>query len=158
MTGRLEQIWLAAEGGAELELRAAARLEAGRGLAGDRYAAGTGTFSKKTIGQPDKQLTLIESEEIAAFNARTGLGYGAGSFRRNLVTSGIQLNELVGREFRIGELRLRGIRLCEPCSYLARRIGRAVLTDMVHRAGLCAEILDSGPIAVGDTIAAGASG
>lgn len=152
MTGRIELILLAAAGGEELNAHASARLLAGHGLEGDRYAEETGTFSKKLRGEPEKELTLIESEEIAAFNARTGHSYGAGKFRRNIVTSGIRLNELVGMEFRIGDLRLKGIRLCEPCSYLAKLLGQEVVKEMTHRCGLRAQILDSGSIAAGDRI------
>src|SRR5215472_12402362 len=86
------------------------RAVAGRGLEGDRYFDGTGTFSD---GSVSKHLTLIESEAVAAAERDYKVDLPGEQSRRNLLTSGIALNHLVGREFRIGDVRLRGIRLCE---------------------------------------------
>jgi MOSC domain-containing protein YiiM len=125
------------------------RALAGHGLEGDRYAREAGTFSKKS---PSNQLTLVEEEALAAAARDYNLAIAAGETRRNLLTCGIALNHLVGREFRIGEVRLRGIRLCEPCEHLQKLTGREVIKALLHRGGLRAEILSDGMIKVGDVI------
>jgi MOSC domain-containing protein YiiM len=121
----------------------------GKGLAGDRYYEKAGTFS---LPQPDRELTLIESEAIEAFTNELGIDYEAGAARRNVVTRGVPLNHLVGREFQIGAVKVRGLRLCEPCAHLARLTNDAVLPGLVHRAGLRAQILSEGMIRAGDVV------
>ncbi len=123
----------------------------GRGLEGDRYFSGTGTFSPNPR-RPDFEVTLIQREHVEAFAAESGLAFAPGDARRNLVTIGIDLNALVGREFRVGEVRIRGLRLCEPCSTLAKRTSPEVLRGLVHRGGLRAQILTEGVIRVGDPV------
>src|SRR3989304_6174915 len=93
-----------------------ARAVPGKGLEGDRYFRGAGTYSVEP--GPDRELTLIESEVLQALRSERGIDLAPENCRRNLVTSGISLPDLVGREFRVGEVRLRGIRICEPCAYL----------------------------------------
>ena len=126
------------------------RAIAGVGLAGDRYATGTGRYSADA--KVDRHITLIEAEEIEALDARTRIALAAGETRRNVTTRGIRLNELVGRRFRIGAVECEGTRLCEPCAYLADLLGRPVLEPLVHRAGLRARILADGEIALGDEV------
>jgi MOSC domain-containing protein YiiM len=121
----------------------------GKGLEGDRYFNQAGTFSKP---QPDRELTLIESEAIEAFNRELEIEFPASAARRNIVTRGVPLNHLVGREFQIGEIRVRGLKLCEPCSHLARLSREGVLPGLVHRGGLRAQILTEGTIRAGDAI------
>ncbi len=121
----------------------------GRGLEGDRYFNHEGSFSKP---QPDRELTLIEAEAIEAFRDEFQVEYGLGSSRRNVVTRGVPLNHLVGKEFWIGDVKARGLRLCEPCSHLQRLSHPKVLPGLVHRAGLRAQILTEGTIRVGQTI------
>ena len=125
------------------------RAISGKGLEGDRYFNQTGTFSRP---QPDRELTLIEIEAIEALKVELGVELDAGSIRRNIVTSGVPLNHLVGREFRIGEVKARGIKLCEPCSHLAQLAHSAVLPGLIHRGGLRAQILTDGTIRVGETV------
>lgn len=129
-----------------------ARLVAGQGIVGDRYYSGTGKFSP-AVQDPDHEITLMEVEQLTQFNAAHGLALGPEDVRRNLVTRGIDLNELVGVEFTVGDVVLRGIRLCEPCDYLAGMTDRAVLTGLLHRAGIRAGIVRGGVVAVGDTAA-----
>lgn len=112
-----------------------------------------GTFSEALEKNGDFEVTLIETEEIYSFNKKTGLAYEASAFRRNLVTSGIRLNDLVGKEFSVGEARLYGVRLCEPCGYLAGLLGERIMDHMVHKAGLRAVIRRSGRVVVGDGVA-----
>src|SRR5918992_1495298 len=92
------------------------RAVAGRGLEGDRYFNHSGKFSHKE--NPGREVTLIESEAIDALGRDYGIELELGDSRRNLVTRGVPLNHLVGREFKVGEVVLRGIKLCDPCSYL----------------------------------------
>lgn len=121
----------------------------GRGLEGDRYFKGEGSFSKP---QPDRELTLIEAEAIEAFRNEFQVEYGLGSSRRNVVTRGVPLNHLVGKEFWIGEVKALGLKLCEPCSTLQRLSHPKVLPGLVHRGGLRAQILTEGMIRVGQTV------
>ena len=144
--------------GAPLVACSEAVLEAGRGLVGDRYHAGVGTFSERLAGKPDAELTLIEAEAIERFNQRAGLQLKAADFRRNIVTRGVDLNSLVGVEFRVGGALLRGLRLCEPCAHLARVANPKVLPGMVHCAGLRAQILDGATIHPGDLVVTPAAG
>ena len=123
----------------------------GRGLEGDRYFHETGTFSAKVPG-PDREVTLIELEAIEAVQRDYGISLQAGDARRNLVTRGVALNHLVGQEFSIGEVTLRGIRLCEPCSHLAELNGQESLRGLVHRGDLRAQILTAGVIRVGNEV------
>jgi MOSC domain-containing protein YiiM len=125
---------------------AQAHAVAGRGLEGDRYHAGLGTWSHYS-DQTGSDLTLIEAEVLEAVRL-TGA-----QARRNLVTRGIHLNELVGQPFRVGEIECHGVRLCEPCTQLERATGLPV-SALVHRGGLRADILSDGWIALGDPIRA----
>lgn len=129
-----------------------ARLEAGRGLVGDRYYLRVGTFSKQLEGKRDSELTLIEAEAIERFNAAYDQALGLGDPRRNVVTRGVSLNDLVGRRFRIGDAVVEGIRLCEPCAHLAATVAPAVLPGLVHRAGLRACVIAGGTIRPGDAV------
>src|SRR5947208_1006645 len=99
----------------------------GVGLEGDRYALQQGTFFKP---EPDFELTLIEAEALEALKRDYEVELAPGDARRNLVTSGVALNHLVGREFQIGEVRIRGIRLCEPCSHLQTIVGLPVIKGL----------------------------
>ena len=121
----------------------------GKGLEGDRYFLQAGTFSKP---EPDREVTFIEIEAIEALKAEAGPELAQGDPRRNIVTRGVALNHLVGREFTVGETRVRGIRLCEPCSHLAKLTHQGVLPGLVHRGGLRAQILSEGVIRAGDAI------
>jgi len=123
----------------------------GLGLEGDRYWKGTGTFLTHPR-KADYELTLVQKEHLDAFAAESGLAFGPREARRNIVTCGVDLNELVGREFRIGDVLIRGIRLCEPCNYLAKQTSSEVLRGLVHKGGLRAQILIKGIITVGDSL------
>jgi MOSC domain-containing protein YiiM len=128
-----------------------ARLVAGRGIEGDRYFEGVGTFSPHPQ-KPDFEITLIQREHLEAFASGSGTVFTSGSARRNLVTLGVDLNALVGRDFRVGSVSVRGVRLCEPCSYLAKQTTPEVLRGLLHKGGLRAQILVGGEIRVGDAI------
>jgi MOSC domain-containing protein YiiM len=132
-------------------MRAVQQAEAvpGVGLEGDRYANRQGTFYKP---EPAFELTLIEAEAIEALRREYGVELAAGEARRNVVTRGVPLNHLVGREFRIGAVKIRGIRLCEPCDHLQGLTGRPLIKGLRHRGGLRAQILSRGAISVADLI------
>lgn len=148
--GTVVSIHLAAAASGPMASVKEVRAVAGKGLEGDRYFNQVGTYSKKP--GPDREVTLIEIEAIDALKRDYGIDVDPGDARRNIVTQGVPLNHLVGRKFRVGEVTLRGIRLCEPCSHLAQLTHQEVLPGLVHRGGLRAQILTEGIIRVGDTI------
>lgn len=128
-----------------------ARLIAGVGMEGDRYALGKGHFSEN--GRWGQALTLIEAEAIEMLAIDHGIGLPAADARRNIVTRGIDLNALMGKRFRIGGLLCQGSRLAEPCAWLQRTTPPGTLYGLVHRGGLRADILEDGTIQTGDVIA-----
>jgi hypothetical protein len=126
----------------------------GRGLSGDRYAGKAGTFTPGSDRLRGYDLTLIESEALDRLSLSDGSQLAAAEARRNLVTRGIDLNALVGREFTIGSVRAFGQRLCEPCVHLQRLTRPGVIAGLVHQGGLRADILTDGEIRLGDKIEA----
>ena len=150
--GKVLEIYIAERSGVPMQSIEQAQLEAGKGIVGDRYYSGQGTFSERLAGLPDVELTLIESEEVDAFNREQGFDFSCGDFRRNIVTQGVRLNELEGCEFTLGGIRLRGVRLCEPCAHLAGILTDAIMPALVHKTGLRAEIISSGNVQLGDTL------
>jgi MOSC domain-containing protein YiiM len=149
-TGRVVAIYVAPSAGAPMEARDAVHAEASVGLAGDRYALGTGTYSQ--TGRGPRDVTLIEREAIDAVRD-DGISVTGADTRRNVVTEGVPLNHLVGRTFRVGAVTLRGLRLSEPCAYLEQHTGiTGVHRAFVHRGGLRAEVVDGGELRVGDPV------
>jgi MOSC domain-containing protein YiiM len=122
----------------------------GKGLEGDRYFSRIGTFSD----QPGtgRDVTLIEVEAMAALRRDYQIKLAPGESRRNIVTRGVPLNHLVGIEFAVGAVMLRGARLCEPCSHLEKLTRKGTMRGLIHRGGLRADIVTHGLIRVGDTI------
>lgn len=151
--GELIGIYIAPEKALPMRAVESARAVPGRGLEGDRYFFRRGTFTKaKDPGRPDRQLTLIEAEALEAA-AAAGAPVPAQASRRNLVTRGVPLNHLVGREFTVGEARLRGLELCEPCKHMERLAGvPGAMARLIHRGGLRAEVLGEGLLRPGDKI------
>jgi MOSC domain-containing protein YiiM len=123
----------------------AAQALAGRGVEGDHAFPAS---------DPDREITLIEAEALEALVLETHISLEAAQTRRNLLTRGVRLNDLVGKEFLVGEVRLRGIRLCEPCAHLENMTQPGVLAGLLHRGGLRAAIVESGTIRLGDPIQA----
>ena len=151
--GRVEAIFLATSARAEPSSVAAARAVPGRGLEGDRYFLGIGTFTNWKGKRAGEALTLIEAEALEAVADEAGIDIGAGASRRNVVTRGVALNDLVGKRFRVGGVECYGDRLCDPCRHLARLTEDGVLRALTNRGGLRADILGEGPIAIGDLVA-----
>lgn len=120
------------------------------GIDGDRYQDETGTFSTspRRVGQ---DITLVEAEALDELRAR-GVTLAPERARRNVVTKGINLDALIGKRFRVGEVICLGQRRCEPCAHLERLTEPGTLRGLVHRGGLRADIVQAGTITVGDTI------
>jgi MOSC domain-containing protein YiiM len=150
-TGTVVSIHVAATGSAPMKSVREVRALAGQGLEGDRYALKLGTYSNDPGSGRD--VTLIEMEAIEALRRDCQISVEAGSTRRNLVTRGVYLNHLVGREFRIGEVVLRGTRLCEPCAHMEKLTVKGAMRGLIHRGGLRAEIVSGGMIRIEDVIA-----
>jgi MOSC domain-containing protein YiiM len=146
--GTVSAIHVKAEQGAKPSAVTRVMAIAGKGLEGDRFAA------IEQLKKPEYQVTLIEEEAVNAIHAEQGLKLDPGESRRNITTRNIALNHLVGKEFRIGKARFRGIRLCEPCGYLEKVTGKPLRELLLHRGGLRAIVLEGGEISVGDSIEA----
>ena len=147
--GTVESIHIASAAEGPPQSVAQATAVPGAGLDGDRYALKLGTFYKPA---PDHELTLIEAEAIEALRRDYQVELASGDARRNIVTRDVPLNHLVGKEFAIGDVRIRGIRLCEPCDHLQKVTGKPLTKALLHRGGLRAQILTQGTISVGDKI------
>lgn len=156
MSGTVVAIYVAAGAGEPMQPRTAARAVPGRGLEGDRYFDGAGMFSGKAApGREVTEVTLIEDEVIEHLQHDLGLDVRAPDSRRNIVTRSVALNDLVGVEFSIGEARLCGAGLCEPCVSLVKSPrNKHLLRGLVHKGGLRAQILSEGVIGVGDRVGA----
>jgi MOSC domain-containing protein YiiM len=150
--GAIVSIHMAKTGGGLMESITSAFVVAGRGLQGDRYHDGTGTYSNHP--GTGREVTLIESEVIEDLKRDYGIEIEPGQARRNLVTRAVALNHLVGREFTVGEVRLRGARLCDPCVHLESLSARGALRGLAHRGGLRADVVSGGTIRVGDSVIA----
>jgi MOSC domain-containing protein YiiM len=150
--GTVEAIALAEVATGPVNLVNQAVALAGRGLEGDRYAKKAGTFTPTRHGGLGYDLTLIQSEVLKALALPDGGKLSYADARRNIVTSGIDLNALVGRRFRIGDVDCLGQRLCEPCAHLERLSSKGVLRGLIHRGGLRADVLTDGLIRVGAAI------
>ena len=157
--GSVVSIHIAPEASAPMLSITEVRALPGRGLEGDRYFAGTGFYSK-TPSYGGREVTLIELEAVEALfggvlNAsgeRFGIKLAAADTRRNIVTSGVALNHLIDCEFRVGAVLMRGTRLCEPCKHLDDLTQHGVMSGLIHRGGLRAQILSEGVIRVGDAV------
>lgn len=145
-------LYIAERAGSPMLERQQIELQAGKGIVGDRYYSGTGTFSEKLAGLPDKEITLIATEQVEAFNKEQGHAFTPAEFRRNIITAGIDLNTLEGRIFTVGDVKLEGMRLCEPCAHLASLLSKDLLPAMVNKCGLRARIVTEGTINTNDCI------
>jgi GrpB-like predicted nucleotidyltransferase (UPF0157 family) len=149
--GVVERIYIGTEATGPMTERWQVRALEGKGLEGDRYAEGRGTFSNKPA--TGRHVTLIEAEALEAVAKTKQIGLDV--TRRNIVTRGVPLNHLVDTDFTVGEVVLRGMRLCEPCNHLCQLAGDDELKPaFLHRGGLRAEIVTGGTIHVKDVVAA----
>ena len=143
-------LYLAPVAGAAVKSVAEVCVVGGSGLAGDRYHAGVGSFSRWPGS--GRAVSLIEQEAIDDILRETGIDLNTGQHRRNVVTRGVRLADLNGRKFRIGTAVLRGARLCAPCRYLERLVGLGVFAAMRGRGGLRADVVEDGIIHPGNSI------
>lgn len=144
MAGRVEGIFIGPKYELPLPVERV-RAFAGRGLEGNRYFY-------DGDAPPGRALTLIAAEALEEGHAASGIDLGADESRRNVLTRGIDLNALVGARFRVGDVECVGVELCEPCTTLQKLTRPGVIKAYVHRAGLNADILTDGEIAVGDAV------
>ncbi|MGM0601655.1 MAG: MOSC domain-containing protein, partial [Candidatus Rifleibacteriota bacterium] len=142
----VEKILISPEEGGKIKILPSVKAIEGAGFEGDRYA------KDENRQKPANQATFIEAENIEAFAAATGKEVSAKDARRNIVTSGIRLNPLVGRKFRVGDAEFEGLELCEPCKGWAEKTQPEVLKFFAHKGGLNARIIKTGTISVGDKI------
>ena len=152
LRGKVEAIALADQATGPMRAVTQVHALAGRGLDGDRYAAKAGTFTPDNDTGRGYDLTLIEAEILDALTLPDGGKIDYAEARRNVITSGIDLNALVGRRFRVGDAECLGQRLCEPCSHLERLTAKGVLRELIHRGGLRADVLTDGQISNGAVI------
>jgi hypothetical protein len=150
--GRVELLAVAPAATAPMRVVDRATARAGRGLEGDRYFDGAGTFSNPAARGVD--LTLVAAEAVEALTLPSGRRLPLEEARRNVVTRGVDVNALVGRRFRIGDVECLGQRLCEPCAHLERLTEPGTLRGLVHRGGLRADVVGDGEIAVGAEVRA----
>ena len=159
MSGVVERIYIAERSGEPMRSVAVVVGEAGRGLLGDRHCRpDPNTILEPSCGTSApphhevQDLSLVEAEVLDALRQEHGIELRGDETRRNVVTRGVRLNDLVGRQFRIGDLLCEGVELCEPCVSIQRQTGKPVLKPLVHRGGLYARIIQSGTVRVGDDI------
>jgi len=121
----------------------------GIGVVGDRHALAPGEWDESHLGE---ELTLVEAEELENLARNHDIHLKPGETRRTVTTRGIALNGLVGRRFRVGDVVVEGVELCEPCSHLQGLLGRPVLRTLVHRAGIRVLLVEDGKIRIGDEV------
>jgi MOSC domain-containing protein YiiM len=147
--GSVVAIFIAPTAAQEMVAVPQVRALADRGLEGDRFFRA----SWNALKRPDKAVTLIEAETLESAAAELGVEDLAQRSRRNLVTRGVPLVELLDREFMVGNVRLRGIRLFEPCGHLVKLSGiKGIFDALEHRSGLKAAVVSDGTIRVGDAV------
>ena len=146
MAGRVEGIFVTESKGALPEPVERVDAVAGAGLRGNRY------FFADGDAPPGRAITLIAAEALEAFEAETGTRLTAAESRRNVLVRGVDVNGLVGKRFRVGDVECEGVELCEPCKHLESMTYPGVIEGMVHRAGLNADVVTDGKIAVGDAV------
>jgi len=148
MSGRVEGIFVTPEHGELPEHVESVCALAGRGLEGNRYF-----FDRQA--PRGAALTLIAAEAVEAMEREHGISLEVRATRRNVVTRGIDVNELVGKRFRVGDVECEGVELCEPCAHLQSMTKDGVIKGLAHRGGLNADILSDGEINVGDVVVVG---
>jgi MOSC domain-containing protein YiiM len=152
MTGRVLEIWTAPRAAAPMVRQLEVQAIAGVGLAGDRYALGGGTWAR--YPQLEKQVTLIDADEVTAAGREAGVDLLPRDTRRNVVTGGIELPALVGSYVAVGEVLLFGSKRCPPCRHLERLTGHSLLQTLATRGGINAAVFAGGLIRPGDAVRA----
>lgn len=150
MNARVREIYVGREREEPMEFMPTVQAIVGKGLAGDRYALGTGSYSKS---KGIRDVTLIEIEVVWDFYRISGIDLYPGRLRRNIVTEGVELSGLVGSTFSIGSVSLLGLRPCPACLHLAKLVGIPdVLKGFSQTGGIYAQILTEGFISIDDSV------
>jgi MOSC domain-containing protein YiiM len=144
--GQLLAIYVHGPKGEDLRRVETADVDVGRGIQGDRYCRREGA------GNPDQEITLVEMEAVEALARECDIALDPVKVRRNLLTRAVPLNHLVGREFQVGNIVLRGLRLCEPCDHLESLTVKGIKDGLRHRGGLRAQVVVGGELRSGDSI------
>ena len=152
MSGTVENIFVTKVRREQPQEVAPVQLEAGKGIVGDRYHRRSLELLAAGDAAQSNHISLIAREELDAFLVRNEAEIGYGDFRRNVLTSGIDLYSLIGKQFQLGGALCQGVEDCAPCAFLAATVHRAVLPELEKRAGLRAIILEDGELDIGDTI------
>jgi MOSC domain-containing protein YiiM len=153
MSGRVESIFIAERSGQPMRLVVEVVGEAGRGLLGDRHCRPS---DAPPLAPDDRvpDVSLVEAEVLEFLRAEYGIELSGAETRRNVVTRGVRLHDLIGRQFQLGGLLCEGIEVCQPCVHVQQKVGKPILKPLAHRGGLRARILRSGTVHVGDSIQA----
>jgi MOSC domain-containing protein YiiM len=154
MRGTVEGIFIAGQAGQPMRSVPEVVGEAGRGLVGDRHYRAGGAASPPGPGEDVHDVSLIEAEVLESLRDEYGIELAGDETRRNVLTRGVRVNDLIGRRFRLGDLLCEGFEICEPCVHMQSKVGKPVLKPLVHRGGLRARILESGTVRIGDPIVA----
>ena len=141
----VSNICIATKSGDKMQEMHSINVLANQGIINDRY------FTEKN--DKDIQITLIESENVDYYNQISGTNFLPTDFRRNIVTKGIALNQLIGKKIKIGEVEIKAHRLCDPCRYLQELLKeKDLVKKLLNRGGLRCEILTNGLISINDNI------
>jgi len=151
-SGKLLAIAIARKAKGPMEQVDSIEVVAGEGLRGDRYGAGIGAAQFKGRRKSENEVTLIAREAIDAANDEFNFTIEHLETRRNLLTEGVSLNELVGKTFRVGQVVLKGLERCEPCGYLEKRTFAGIKAALQGRGGLRCCIVQGGTMQIGDGI------
>ena len=142
---KIIKIGISSSNNRKIEEVSSIKLLANKGIVGDRHF--------KEFNDPYCQLSLIESENIDYYNVKYDLNIRYVDFRRNIVTQGISLNDLIGKKLLIGKVEVEVIDLCRPCRHLTEMLDQKnILKEFMRRGGIRCEILSSAQINIGDTI------
>jgi nucleoside-diphosphate-sugar epimerase len=152
-TPTVQAICIARAASAAMESLAAVEAVAGAGLVGDRYLENVGFYSPRPTDPGAREVTLFEAETLDWLRGEHGIELSSTEHRRNLTTRGVRLDNLLGRQFRVGEVLLEGVKDCPPCEHLEGLVGKPVLKPLVNRGGLRARVVQGGMIRLGDAIA-----
>lgn len=150
MGGTVIEIHIAETDEHEMSSQNHVTVEAQKGIVGDRYHGMINTFTINGQEIDATTVTFIESEMIDKFNQKHNTTLAYSDMRRNVITKGISLNDLVGKTFTVGSMKYRGLELCEPCTYISKKVHERLIFDMVGKSGIRAEALSSGTLSVND--------
>jgi nucleoside-diphosphate-sugar epimerase len=148
----VEAICIARAASAAMESLPAVEAIAGEGLVGDRYLEQVGFYSPRPTDPGAREVTLFEAESLDWLRTEHGITLSSSEHRRNLTTRGVRLDDLLGRQFRVGEVLLEGVKDCPPCEHLEALVRKPVLKPLVNRGGLRARVIEGGTIRVGDAV------